>query len=179
MRLLLPLLLALAACQADAPETDAEPDGLSSETTPRAIGTDDLGTADDLGAGDGADPAAKLNLNTATEDQLKALGVGDRMAHEFEEYRPYASVREFRQEIGKYIDDDPDQLAAYERMVYVPVDPNQSDAETLQQLPRVDAAAAQALIDGRPYASDDAFLDAYLVAAPTGDAAAARVYLGR
>ena len=174
MRALLPLLLVLAACQAEGPDTAPATEALSAETTPRAIGATaepDAAAADPVGA--------KLNLNTATEDEFKALGVGDRMAHEFEEYRPYASVRQFRREIGKYIGDDPDQLAEYERMVFVPVDPNASDAETLQQLPRVDAAAAQALIDGRPYASDQAFLDAYLVAAPTGDADEALVYLGR
>ena len=171
MRYLLPLLLTLAACQS---ETDVADLG-DAESTPRAIGTEvEPDDADAL-----AVAPAKLNLNTATEDEFRALGVGDRMAHEFEEYRPYRSVREFRQEIGKYIDDDPAQLAEYERMVFVPVDPNEADAETLQQLPGVDAAAAQALADGRPYASDQAFLDAYLVAVPTGDADDARVYLGR
>lgn len=167
MRLsLIALPLVLAACQPDAP---AEPAEVPAGPVERAV---------DAPVGPDAD-AAKLNLNTATEDEFKALGVGDRMAHEFEEYRPYASVREFRREIGKYINDDPEQLAAYEAMVFVPVDPNASDAETLGQLPRVDGAAAQALIDGRPYDSDQAFLDAYLVAVPTGDAEAARAYLGR
>ena len=28
------------------------------------------------------------------------------MAHEFEEYRPYTSMEQFRREIGKYVDDD-------------------------------------------------------------------------
>jgi hypothetical protein len=27
-----------------------------------------------------------------------------RMAHEFEEYRPYTSLEQFRREIGKYVD---------------------------------------------------------------------------
>ena len=28
-------------------------------------------------------------------------GVGNRMAHEFDEYKPYAHIAEFRREIGK------------------------------------------------------------------------------
>jgi hypothetical protein len=27
------------------------------------------------------------------------------MAHEFEEYRPYANIEQFRREIGKYVDE--------------------------------------------------------------------------
>ena len=34
-----------------------------------------------------------MNLNTTAEDDFKIIpGVGDRMAHEFEEYRPYTSI---------------------------------------------------------------------------------------
>lgn len=48
-----------------------------------------------------------LNLNTASEDDILLIpGVGRRMAHEFEEYRPYTSMEQFRREIGKYVDDD-------------------------------------------------------------------------
>jgi DNA uptake protein ComE-like DNA-binding protein len=48
-----------------------------------------------------------INLNTAPEaDILLIPGVGKRMAHEFEEYRPYRSMEQFRREIGKYVDED-------------------------------------------------------------------------
>ena len=48
-----------------------------------------------------------INLNTASEaDILLIPGVGRKMAHEFEEYRPYSSMEQFRREIGKYVDDD-------------------------------------------------------------------------
>ncbi len=46
-----------------------------------------------------------INLNTASEaDILLIPRVGKRMAHEFEEYRPYQSMQQFRREIGKYVD---------------------------------------------------------------------------
>jgi DNA uptake protein ComE-like DNA-binding protein len=61
----------------------------------------------------GADNAAKLaqycfipvNLNTATDaDFLTIPGVGQRMVHEFKEYRPWKSWAQFDKEIGKYVD---------------------------------------------------------------------------
>ena len=110
---------------------------------------------------------AKLNLNTATQaDFLTLPNVGDRMVREFMEYRPYTSIVQFRREIGKYVDDA--QVAAYEQYVFVPVDVNQADVETLEQLPGVDDALAAELVAGRPYASNDAFLTqltAYISAA--------------
>ena len=103
-------------------------------------------------------PIAKVNLNSATEaDLLRAIpNLGNRMVHEFEEYRPYRSIFQFRKEIGKYVDQA--QVAEYEKYIFVPIDENQSDAATLQQIPGLDATEAQALIAGRPYASREAFL---------------------
>ena len=49
-------------------------------------------------------------------------GVGKRMAHEFEEYRPYKSIAQWRREIGKYVDDD--ELARLEQYVFVPLELN-------------------------------------------------------
>lgn len=118
----------------------------------------------------------KLNLNTATDEQLLTVpGVGDRMLREFKEYRPYTSIVQFRQELGKYV--DADQVATWEQYVYVPVDPNSADAETLKQLPGVDDSIAQKLIDGRSYASNDAFLAALAKLVSPADAAAASAYL--
>jgi len=57
-----------------------------------------------------------LSLNDAsTEEILLIPGVGDRMAHEFEEYRPYADMDQFRREIGKYVDEE--EVARLERYV--------------------------------------------------------------
>ena len=48
-----------------------------------------------------------VNLNTASEAELLLIpGMTKRMAHEFEEYRPYRDIEQFRREIGKYVDDD-------------------------------------------------------------------------
>ena len=46
-----------------------------------------------------------LNINTATAEQVMTIpGAGKRMAHEFEEYRPWKSQAQFEKEIGKYVD---------------------------------------------------------------------------
>jgi DNA uptake protein ComE-like DNA-binding protein len=101
----------------------------------------------------------RVNLNTATREEFFAAipNLGNKMAHEFEEYRPYQSIQQFRKEIGKYVDQA--KVAEYEKSVYVPIDPNQSDGPTLQQIPGLDEAEAQALIKERPYASQQAFLE--------------------
>jgi radical SAM superfamily enzyme with C-terminal helix-hairpin-helix motif len=45
-----------------------------------------------------------LNPNTASDaDFLTIPGVGNRMVHEFKEYRPWKSQQQFEKEIGKYV----------------------------------------------------------------------------
>lgn len=47
-----------------------------------------------------------INLNDAKRSDILLIpGVGGRMAHEFEEYRPYSNIEQFRREIGKYVDE--------------------------------------------------------------------------
>jgi len=100
----------------------------------------------------------KFNLNEATGEDFQAAipNFGDRMVREFLEYRPYVSIQQFRQEIGKYVDEA--QVAAYEQYVYVPVNVDEADAETFQQIPGVDEAVAAELIAARPYGSNETFL---------------------
>ncbi len=64
-----------------------------------------------------------LDLNTASEaDFMTIPGVGKKMAHEFEEYRPWKSFEQFRREIGKYV--DAKEVARLERyVVIVPIVP--------------------------------------------------------
>jgi DNA uptake protein ComE-like DNA-binding protein len=47
-----------------------------------------------------------VNINTATEEELLTVpGVGEKIADEIMEYRPYTSWEQFEKEIGKYIDE--------------------------------------------------------------------------
>jgi DNA uptake protein ComE-like DNA-binding protein len=46
-----------------------------------------------------------IDLNSAKGEEILLIpGVGPRMRHEFEEYRPYKNIEQFRREIGKYVD---------------------------------------------------------------------------
>lgn len=122
------------------------------------------------------DTVQKINLNTAGEEEFKTIpNVGDRMAHEFEEYRPYVSIQQFRREIGKYVDEG--QVVAYETYVYVPIDPNESDAETLMQIKGLEESEAASLIEARPFESDEAFLEALAEYVPEGELDSAERYL--
>ena len=101
----------------------------------------------------------KLNMNTASESDFMTIpGVGERMVREFLEYRPYKSIVEFRTEIGRYVDES--QVAEYEKYVFVPVDPNNSDAQTMMQLPGVDQSVVDELDLVKPFMSMDDFIAA-------------------
>ena len=57
-----------------------------------------------------------LKLNSELQADFQLIpGVGKKMAHEFDEYRPYADMDQFRREIGKYV--DADEVARYEQYV--------------------------------------------------------------
>jgi DNA uptake protein ComE-like DNA-binding protein len=59
-----------------------------------------------------------IDLNAATGEEILLIpGVGERMEHEFEEYRPYRAMEQFRREIGKYVDEE--EVARLERYVEI------------------------------------------------------------
>jgi DNA uptake protein ComE-like DNA-binding protein len=59
-----------------------------------------------------------IDLNTASREEILLIpGVGPRMQHEFEEYRPYRSIERFRREIRKYV--SPQEVARLERYVTI------------------------------------------------------------
>ena len=59
-----------------------------------------------------------IDLNTAKGEEILLIpGVGNRMKHEFEEYRPYRNIEQFRREIGKYVDKD--EVARLEQYVTI------------------------------------------------------------
>lgn len=126
-----------------------------------------------------ATPAAviKLNLNTVTAEELLNTipGFGNRMVREFQEYRPYISIEQFRREIGKYVDDA--QIAEYEKYVYVPIAVNEAEAATLQQIPGLEAAEAASLITARPFASNEAFVTALAAYVSVDELVVAESYL--
>lgn len=121
--------------------------------------TAETNTQGTISQGEATAPANKLNMNTASGEEFRTIpNVGDKMVHEFEEYRPYVSIQQFRKEIGKYVDEE--QVAAYEEYIFVPVHRNDSDTATLLQIPGLEENEAKELVAGRPYETNEDFFDA-------------------
>ena len=172
---LLLLALSVSACSAGGGNANSTNAVASNNSNVAVVNTPNA-NANQLGAGDTA-AKAKLNVNTASKSDLLAAipGMGNKMVHEFEEYRPYTSIQQFRREIGKYV--SAEQVAEYEKYVYVSIKPNDADEATLRQIPGLDANEAQALVAARPYASNEAFLTKLAASVSEAELAVARTYL--
>ncbi len=97
-----------------------------------------------------------LNLNTASDVEILLVpGVGDRMLHEFKEYRPYLSIAQWRREMGKYVDDA--EVARMEQYVFVPIDLNTATDEEILAVPGVGERMAHEFREYRPYTSMEQF----------------------
>ena len=148
-----------------ATEAELQEKGLSPEVVALIMEKKPLMDMKELDAllGDGVDKAAlyqilfiPMNLNTTPEADFKMIpGVGDRMAHEFEEYRPYTSVAQFKREIGKYVDEE--EVARYLNYVFVPVELNTALEEDIKALPGVGDRMAHEFEEYRPYTSMEQF----------------------
>ncbi|MCB0208946.1 MAG: hypothetical protein KDJ52_06440 [Anaerolineae bacterium] len=172
------------AAEAPAPtEEVVEPAVPTEETVSEAPPTEPAPTEEVIVAEATAEPMAevivntKLNLNEADGDAYLAAipNFSNRMVREFLEYRPYISIQQFRREIGKYVDEA--QVAEYEQYVFVPVDVDESDAATLQQIPGIDEALANELMATRPFGSNEAFLAALSEHLSAPEVAVAESYL--
>ena len=91
-----------------------------------------------------------INLNTASREEILLVpGVGARMAHEFEEYRPYRALAQFRREMGKYVDDD--EVTRFERYVFVPIHLNTASDEEILPIPGLGGRMLHEFKEYRPY----------------------------
>jgi len=97
-----------------------------------------------------------VNLNTAPKEEILLIpGVGEKMLHEFEEYRPYRGLAQFRREIGKYVDTK--ELARLGGYVFVPVDLNTATDEAILSIPGVGSKMLHEFKEYRPYKSIEQF----------------------
>ncbi|MEO1202262.1 MAG: helix-hairpin-helix domain-containing protein [Pseudomonadota bacterium] len=98
----------------------------------------------------------QINLNTASEAEIMLIpGMSKRMAHEFEEYRPYKDIEQFRREIGKYVDED--EVARLEQYVFIPLDLNTASREIIMQVPGMSRKMAHEFEEYRPYRDIEQF----------------------
>ena len=97
-----------------------------------------------------------INLNTASREEILLVpGVGPRMAHEFEEYRPYRALAQFRREMGKYVDDD--EVTQFERYVFVPINLNTASDEDILSIPGLGPRMLHEFKEYRPYRAIEQF----------------------
>jgi DNA uptake protein ComE-like DNA-binding protein len=93
-----------------------------------------------------------IDLNDVTDEEILLIpGVGPRMRHEFEEYRPYAGLAVFQRAIAKYVDDD--ELALLAQYVYVRIDLNTASDEAILSIPGVGNRMRHEFDEYRPYAA--------------------------
>ena len=98
----------------------------------------------------------QINLNTASKEEIMLIpGMGNRMLHEFEEYRPYRSLAVFQKEIAKYV--KPDELARLEQYVFVPINLNTASDADILSIPGMGNRMLREFKEYRPYKSIEQF----------------------
>ncbi len=97
-----------------------------------------------------------INLNTASKEEILLIpGVGNRMLHEFEEYRPYNHLAKFHREIDKYVDDT--ELARLEQYVFVPINLNTASDADILTIPGMGPKMLHEFKEYRPYPAIEKF----------------------
>ena len=97
-----------------------------------------------------------INLNNASEEEIMLIpAMSKKMAHEFEEYRPYRNIDQFRREIGKYV--DATEVARLEQYVFIPVDLNKAGESEVMAIPGMSKRMVHEFEEYRPYKDMDQF----------------------
>jgi len=97
-----------------------------------------------------------VNLNTGTREEILLIpGAGTRMAHEFDEYRPWRNWAHFDKEIGKYVPQtEVDRLKQY---VFIPINLNTATDDLFLTIPGVGARMVREFKEYRPWTSQAQF----------------------
>ena len=97
-----------------------------------------------------------LNLNTATRDEILLIpGIAQKMAHEFDEYRPWKTWAQFDKEIGKYVGkEETDRLKQY---VFIPVNLNTASDEDILSIPGAGQKMVHEFKEYRPWKTKEQF----------------------
>jgi len=91
-----------------------------------------------------------INLNTATREEILLIpGIANRMAHEFEEYRPWKTWAQFDKEIGKYVGkEETERLKQY---VFIPINLNTATDEDILSIPGAGQRMVREFKEYRPW----------------------------
>jgi DNA uptake protein ComE-like DNA-binding protein len=98
----------------------------------------------------------QINLNAASGEEIMLIpGMSARMVREFQEYRPYSSLEQFRREMGKYV--DAAEVARLEQYVFVPMNLNEASGEVFLTIPGMSNRMVHEFEEYRPYSSMEQF----------------------
>lgn len=97
-----------------------------------------------------------VNLNTASAQEMVLIpGAGKRMAHEFEEYRPWKSYAQFEKEIGKYV--DAKEVARLAQYTFIPINLNTASDADLLTIPGAGQRMVHEFKEYRPWKTQAQF----------------------
>ena len=97
-----------------------------------------------------------INLNTASEAEIILIpNAGKRMAHEFEEYRPWKTFAQFDKEIGKYVPKE--EVARLKSYTFIPLNLNTASQADFMTIPGAGRKMAHEFEEYRPWKSQQQF----------------------
>ncbi len=97
-----------------------------------------------------------VNLNKATREEILLIpGIATKMAHEFDEYRPWKTWAQFDKEIGKYVGkEETDRLKQF---VFIPINLNTATDEDILSIPGAGQKMVHEFKEYRPWKTQAQF----------------------
>jgi DNA uptake protein ComE-like DNA-binding protein len=98
-----------------------------------------------------------VNLNLSPRAEILLIPrAGPKMAHEFDEYKPYnGGYAQFRREIGKYVNEQ--EVAHLEQYTFIPMDINTASDSALLTIPNLGRRMLGEFKEYRPYPNIEKF----------------------
>ena len=98
-----------------------------------------------------------VNLNVSPRAEILLIPrAGAKMAHEFDEYKPYnGGYLQFRREIGKYVNEQ--EVAHLEQYTFIPMDLNTASDSALMTIPNLGRRMLGEFKEYRPYPNIEKF----------------------
>jgi DNA uptake protein ComE-like DNA-binding protein len=98
-----------------------------------------------------------VNLNQSPREEILLIPrAGPKMAHEFDEYKPYTGgYAQFRREIGKYVNEQ--EVAHLEQYTFIPIDLNTASDSAILSIPGSGPRVLREFKEYRPYKSIEQF----------------------
>jgi predicted DNA-binding helix-hairpin-helix protein len=97
-----------------------------------------------------------VNLNISPREEILLIPrAGNRMAREFDEYKPYVNYAQFRREIGKYVNEQ--EVAHLEQYTFIPIDLNTASDSAILSIPGAGPRVLREFKEYRPYPNIEKF----------------------